>query len=92
MAKGTTKGIYAREQYAQDARRLAEIEASIARQLALIRNLTTRRGRDTTQADDLLRVLLHARGALIAQCQANMLGTAAPQPALITTPNSQANG
>jgi multidrug efflux pump subunit AcrA (membrane-fusion protein) len=84
MAKGTTKGVYARWQRAQDARRLAEIEASIAQQLALVRSLATPHGRDTTQADDLLRALLHARDALIEQRQANMPKTAAPPPAATT--------
>ncbi len=77
MAKGTTKGTYARWQHAQDARRLAEIEASIAQQLALIRSLAARRGRDTTQADDLLRTLCQAHDTLIEQRhQLDMLRTA----------------
>jgi hypothetical protein len=81
MAKGTTKGTYARLQRAQDACRLAEIEERIAQQLSLIRHLATRRGRDTSHAESLLWTLRQAHGALIAQRQANMTGTRADDDA-----------
>jgi hypothetical protein len=93
MAKGATKGTYARWQYAQDARRLAEIEASIAQQLALIKNRTTP-ARDTTQANDLLRTLCQARDTLIEQHQFNRFRTAPDDTpsATAAAPDGQGRG
>jgi len=79
------KGNYTAWLRAVDQRRLAEIEENIARQLTCIEHLPVG-SHDASQAEDLLRVLLQARDALIEQRQLEVLRTAPDDD----TPNAPA--
>lgn len=77
------EGKHARWNRHVEDRRLAEIEARIARQLDLLEQLATR-GEDAREAGDLLQTLLQAHEVLTEQRQVNMAGggpgSASPAP------------